>query len=127
MAKKRDSIILGIDIGGSGIKGARVDLVAGDLASERIKILTPQPATPEAVVAVITEIVEQAKIGSSFYTPGAAAGGLVGGTFDAVAVLGIDRTSPGIDGCGQGIDVGVWERIRNSSGNSIGYSRWGTM
>jgi polyphosphate glucokinase len=50
----------GVDIGGSGIKGARVDLAAGDLASERHKIATPQPATPEAVVGVITQMVEQA-------------------------------------------------------------------
>ncbi len=55
-----DGIGFGVDIGGSGIKGARADLVAGDLASERHKILTPQPATPEAVVAVITEIVSTA-------------------------------------------------------------------
>jgi polyphosphate glucokinase len=60
------AIGFGIDIGGSGIKGARVDLTTGELASERIKILTPQPATPEAVVAVIGEIVQEAEWAGPF-------------------------------------------------------------
>ena len=41
--------IFGVDIGGSGIKGAPVDLDLGDLADERYKVLTPHPATPDAV------------------------------------------------------------------------------
>jgi polyphosphate glucokinase len=49
---------LGIDIGGSGIKGAPVDLAAGDLAGARLKILTPKPATPEAVAEVVDQIVD---------------------------------------------------------------------
>ena len=49
---------LGIDIGGSGIKGAPVDLEAGDLAQPRLKILTPKPATPDAVAEVVDEIVD---------------------------------------------------------------------
>lgn len=50
----------GIDIGGSGIKGARVNLEDGTLASERIKILTPRPATPEKVAAVIQQLLDEA-------------------------------------------------------------------
>ncbi|MFE2365105.1 ROK family protein, partial [Streptomyces virginiae] len=38
--------IFGVDIGGSGIKGAPVDLERGDLAQERHKVLTPQPGAP---------------------------------------------------------------------------------
>ncbi|MFE3936178.1 ROK family protein, partial [Streptomyces goshikiensis] len=38
--------IFGVDIGGSGIKGAPVDLERGDLVQERHKVLTPQPAPP---------------------------------------------------------------------------------
>ena len=41
--------LFGVDIGGSGIKGAPVDLDSGDLAQERHKVLTPHPATPDAV------------------------------------------------------------------------------
>lgn len=39
--------VFGVDIGGSGIKGAPVDLERGTLAEERHKVLTPQPATPD--------------------------------------------------------------------------------
>lgn len=49
----------GIDIGGSGVKGAIVDMDTGEFASERIKIATPQPATPEAVAETVAEIVRQ--------------------------------------------------------------------
>lgn len=39
-------LALGIDIGGSGIKGAPVDLMTGRLATDRLRIDTPQPSTP---------------------------------------------------------------------------------
>ena len=47
----------GIDIGGSGIKGAPVDLDQGVFAAERLRIPTPKPSTPHAVVKVISTIV----------------------------------------------------------------------
>lgn len=50
--------ILGVDIGGSGIKGAPVDIQTGELISERHKILTPQPSTPEAVSQVVLQLVK---------------------------------------------------------------------
>ncbi|MET9729815.1 polyphosphate--glucose phosphotransferase [Streptomyces sp. NPDC006458] len=50
--------IFGVDIGGSGIKGAPVDLDRGDLAQERFKVLTPQPSTPDAVADGVKEVVE---------------------------------------------------------------------
>ena len=49
---------LGIDIGGSGIKGALVDLTAGDFATERLRIDTPSESTPANVAAIVGEIVE---------------------------------------------------------------------
>ena len=52
-------VALGIDIGGSGIKGALVDLDAGDFATERIRIETPKESTPANVAAVVGQIVEQ--------------------------------------------------------------------
>ena len=42
-------VVLGIDIGGTGIKGAPVNVETGELLCERVRIDTPQPATPEAV------------------------------------------------------------------------------
>lgn len=54
----RPSRALGIDVGGSGIKGAVVDLSSGEFVGDRHKITTPQKSTPEAVAEVIGEIVE---------------------------------------------------------------------
>src|SRR5699024_7697093 len=51
----------GLDVGGSGINGAVVDLDTGQHIGERIKISTPQPATPEAVAATDRATVEQAQ------------------------------------------------------------------
>ena len=50
--------ILGIDIGGSGIKGALVDTERGFLLTDRLRIDTPQPSTPDAVVEVVCALVE---------------------------------------------------------------------
>ncbi|TDD32009.1 ROK family protein [Actinomadura sp. KC06] len=50
--------MLGIDIGGSGIKGAPVDLADGSFTRERFRVDTPQPSKPKAVVKVLAEIVE---------------------------------------------------------------------
>lgn len=49
--------ILGIDIGGSGIKGAPVDLEAGVLLTERFRLSTPQPSAPEAVANTVADVV----------------------------------------------------------------------
>jgi polyphosphate glucokinase len=49
--------ILGIDIGGSGIKGASVDVATGALTAARYRLPTPHPATPDAVAATVTEVV----------------------------------------------------------------------
>ena len=49
---------LGIDVGGSGIKGAPVDLDEGDFAGKRLRIDTPSRSTPDAVAEVVNEIVD---------------------------------------------------------------------
>ncbi len=51
------SVILGIDIGGSGIKGAPVDTATGKLVAERHRIPTPEGAHPDAVKDVVVELV----------------------------------------------------------------------
>jgi len=48
--------ILGIDVGGSGIKGAPVDIATGELTAERLRIKTPKGAEPEPVADVVAEI-----------------------------------------------------------------------
>ena len=49
----------GIDFGGTGIKGAPVDLESGEFAAERVRIRTPEESTPEAVATVFKTLVEQ--------------------------------------------------------------------
>ncbi len=56
MSKKE---CLGVDIGGSGIKGAIVNIRTGELQSERLRIPTPSPATPKAVAKTFAELVDQ--------------------------------------------------------------------
>jgi len=69
--------IFGLDIGGSGIKGAPVDLDRGDLAQERFKVLTPHPATPDSVADGVRQVVENfgwtGPVGLTF--PGVVTGG----------------------------------------------------
>jgi polyphosphate glucokinase len=50
---------MGLDIGGSGVKAAVVDLARGELVSERVRLKTPRPATPEAVLKTAARIREQ--------------------------------------------------------------------
>ncbi|MBA4866367.1 ROK family protein [Streptomyces sp. PSKA54] len=69
--------IFGVDIGGSGIKGAPVDLDRGDLADDRFKVLTPHPATPDGVADCVKEVVDHFEwsgpVGITF--PGVVTGG----------------------------------------------------
>ncbi len=52
------TVALGIDIGGTGIKGALVDTDSGELASERIKLATPEGGEPQAVLDTVLEIID---------------------------------------------------------------------
>ena len=74
--------LLGVDIGGSGIKAAPVDVTAGALTRERIKVLTPQPSKPKAVAEAVRGLVEQ--FGWS---------GKAGITFPGVVTDGVIRTA----------------------------------
>ncbi|WP_323188091.1 polyphosphate--glucose phosphotransferase [Streptomyces sp. NBC_00237] len=78
--------VFGVDIGGSGIKGAPVDLERGDLAEPRHKVLTPHPATPDSVIEGVRDVV--GNFGWS---------GPVGITFPGVVTDGITRTAANVD------------------------------
>ena len=86
--------ILGIDVGGSGIKGALVDIDKGELLTERHRIPTPQPSTPDRVAAVVRELV------AHFDYDGA-----VGCCFPAVIIDGVARTAGNIDKSWRGTPV----------------------
>jgi polyphosphate glucokinase len=65
--------ILGIDVGGSGIKGAPVNIESGELMAERVRIKTPKQAEPEPVAEVVAELAEsfnwKERIGIGFPAP----------------------------------------------------------
>lgn len=86
--------ILGIDVGGSGVKGAVVDTETGDLLSERIRIPTPTPPTPENIAGVVRELVQQL----DYIGP-------VGCSFPTVVVEGKALTAGNIDEAWRGTQV----------------------
>ncbi len=94
----------GVDVGGSGIKGAPVDLATGRLLAERVRVETPQPATPEAVV----ELVGQVLADPSFGQPD----GRFGLTLPSVVVEGTALTAANIDPAWVGTDVAGLVRER---------------
>lgn len=87
----------GVDIGGSGVKGAPVDLEKGEFAEERMRIETPQPSTPDAVAKTVAQVVEHF---------GKHAGpGPIGITVPAVVKAGVVRTAANIDSSWIGADA----------------------
>ncbi|HEY4721580.1 MAG TPA: ROK family protein, partial [Anaerolineae bacterium] len=78
--------ILGIDIGGSGIKGAPVDVGTGALTADRFRIPTPEPSLPDAVTAVVVEIAQHFNWR-----------GPIGCTFPAVVKNGVTLSAANVD------------------------------
>ncbi|MEU7034219.1 MULTISPECIES: polyphosphate--glucose phosphotransferase [unclassified Streptomyces] len=87
--------VFGVDIGGSGIKGAPVDLERGELVEPRHKVLTPHPATPDDVAGCVVEVVE-----NFGWT------GPVGLTFPGVVTGSTIRTAANVDKGWIGVDAG---------------------
>jgi polyphosphate glucokinase len=96
----------GIDIGGTGIKAAPVDVAAGKLLAERKKIETPRPALPDAVAGVVHEIV------SDFEWSGP-----IGITFPGVVTDGVTRTAANLDEAWIGLDAG--DLFGKATGNPV--------
>ena len=95
--------ILGIDVGGSGIKGAIVDTVEGVLLTDRYRIETPQPATPDAVIETISAIIK-----NFGWT------GLVGCGFPAAVQNDIVKTASNIDNSWIGVNAA--QQIQKATG-----------
>lgn len=76
----------GVDIGGSAIKGCPVDLQRGTLDGRRLRIVTPQPATPEAVAQVVAAITHH----FGWHGP-------LGVTLPCVVKRGVARTAANVD------------------------------
>ncbi len=110
--RSRARLAIGIDIGGSGIKGAGVDVVTGELMTERVRIPTPSPSTPEKVAAVVARVVDQ--VLDALPTGRVADGGVsaamkrkmpLGVTFPAVIQGGVARTAANVHESWVGTDV----------------------
>ena len=88
---------LGIDIGGSGIKGAAVDLARGEFARDRLRIDTPKVSSPVAVADIVAQIAGHfaADIGDA----------PIGVTLPAVVTNGVVRTAANIDPAWIGTDA----------------------
>jgi polyphosphate glucokinase len=84
----------GIDIGGSGIKGALVDTTTGALLTARVRYPTPSPSTPELVAEIVARIVSQAGWE-----------GVIGATFPAVIKHGVALSAANVDPSWIGTDV----------------------
>ena len=95
MSDQTRDLPFGIDFGGSGIKGAPVDLEAGDFAADRVRIKTPKPSTPEAVAGVFAELL------ASFDD----STGSVGVTVPAVVRHGVVSSAANIDASWIGTDA----------------------
>ena len=52
-------LAIGVDVGGSGVKASVVDTVSGDMVSERLRVATPQPSTPDRVSATISRLIRR--------------------------------------------------------------------
>jgi polyphosphate glucokinase len=87
---------LGIDIGGTGIKAAPVDVATGKLLADRQKIATPRPARPDAIADVVKQLVTSFKWS-----------GPVGVTFPGVVIDGVIRTAANLDPAWIGVDAGA--------------------
>ena len=116
--------VFGIDVGGSGIKGAPVDTESGELLEERIRIKTPQPATPEAIVGTAVEVVREAGWE-----------GPVGCGFPAVIKGGVVQTAANIDKSAIGFDLrealrreidGPVSIVNDADAAGLAEIRWGT-
>ena len=85
--------LIGVDVGGSGVKAALVDVTSGS-ASGRIRLETPQPATPDAIASTVAKLVAQ--LGGP---------GPIGCTVPAVVAGGVVRTAAHIDPSWIGTDA----------------------
>ena len=95
--------VLGIDIGGSGVKAAPVDISGGTLTAERIKVPTPRPARPEAIAEAVKGLV--ADFGWE---------GTIGIAFPGVVIGGITHTAANLDPSWVGLDA--WTLFATATG-----------
>lgn len=101
---KHSKIAFGIDIGGSGIKGAPVDTESGEFTEDRVRIPTPEKSTPEAVSDIIAELLSEFELPED--TP-------IGVAFPAPIDHGVVRSIANLDESWTGVNIEklIGERI----------------
>jgi len=98
---KKNAPLVGIDIGGTGIKGGIVDLRKGKLMGDRLRVPTPKPSTPEAVAEVVAEVV--AELSKRPDAP--AADSPVGVTFPGIIQHGVVHSAANVDHAWLNLDI----------------------
>ncbi len=102
-------LAIGVDVGGSGIKAAAVDLDTGELVSERHRVPTPQPSAPAAVIASIARMIRKIER-EVVLAPSVP----VGVGFPAVVIEGVTRSAANVDGGWIDFDAdAAMERVLN--------------
>src|SRR6188472_3665485 len=95
-----ENLAIGVDMGGTGIKAAVVDVLTGELRSERVRVPTPHPATPARCIDEIVRVVAQTTRGISL-----PADAPIGVAVPAVTIDGIVLTATNIDEDWLGFDA----------------------
>jgi polyphosphate glucokinase len=101
MAGRNNERGFGIDIGGSGIKGAPVDMNKGELAAERVRIETPDESIPENVIDIVLEVLAKFEWDEPF-----------GCTFPGIVHHGVVRSAANVDKSWIGVDFAAELRKR---------------
>ena len=102
-----EQVGFGIDIGGSGIKGAAVHLGTGELVTKRFRLPTPEESSPEAVGTVLAQVVEH------FELPGMAH---IGVTFPGIVKNGVAHSAANVDK--RWVDTDVVEVVQRWTGHT---------
>ncbi len=101
-------IAIGVDIGGTGIKAAPVNLKTGEFADERYRIPTPQPSTPDAVARTVAKVISR-------FEPGRKTA--IGVAFPGVVQHGVVKTAANVDDAW--IGTNLRDIIRDYAGHDV--------
>jgi polyphosphate glucokinase len=106
--KSSPDTAFGIDIGGSGIKGAPVSLGDGEFAADRLRIPTPSPSTPDAVAETVAKVVDSFHLAKD--VP-------IGVTFPAVILHGVAQSAANVDK--SWIGTNVEKAVQHTTGRKV--------
>jgi polyphosphate glucokinase len=102
----QQELVLGIDVGATGVKGGLVDVSSGTMVSERFRVKTPKPATPKAIAEAFNEVVQHFEWK-----------GIIGVGFPSVIRNGVAKTAANIEK--EWIGTNVDEVFEKASGCKI--------